>query len=95
MSNAKPICTTKNIVFKATVATSNPANTKHYIGMTASTFKERCRNHKKQFKYSNKTELSKNIWKLKNKNEDFNIKITGQLQNAIFCAQENKKDQFM
>ncbi len=32
---------TKDIVYKATVTTSNTNSTKHYIGMTASTFKER------------------------------------------------------
>ena len=44
--------------------------------MTASTFKERYRNHVKSFqnkKYSNETELSKHIWDLKEKNKDFNI----------------------
>ncbi len=34
-------CMTKDIVYKATVTTSNTNSTKHYIGMTASTFKER------------------------------------------------------
>ncbi len=31
-------CMTKDIVYKATVTTSNTNSTKHYIGMTASTF---------------------------------------------------------
>ncbi len=46
---------------KATVTTSNTNSTKHYIGMTASTFKERYRNHIKSFNqktYSNDTEYS-------------------------------------
>ncbi len=61
-------CMTKDIVYKATITRSNTNSTKHYIGMTASTFKERYRNHIKSFnhkRYSNDTELSKYIWKLK------------------------------
>ncbi len=42
-------CMTKDIVYKATVTTSNTNSTKHYIGMTASTFKERYRNHGNSF----------------------------------------------
>ena len=30
----------KDIVYKATVNTSNTQDTKHYIGMTSNTFKE-------------------------------------------------------
>ena len=35
----------KDIVYKATISTSNEKHTKHYIGMTSSMFKERYRNH--------------------------------------------------
>ncbi len=69
-------CMTKDIVYKATVTTSDTNSTKHYIGMTASTFKERYRNHIKSFnhkRYSNDTELSKYIWKLKDNKQDFDI----------------------
>ena len=44
--------------------------------MTASTFKERKRNHNKSFnhkRYSNDTELSKYIWKLNDNKQDFDI----------------------
>ena len=54
----------KDIVYKATISTSNTNDTKHYIGMPSSTFKERHRNHIKSFthkKYSNETELSKHV----------------------------------
>ncbi len=67
---------TKDIVYKATVTTSNTNSTKHYIGMTASTFKERYRNHIKSFnhkRYSNDTELWKYIRKLKDNKQDFDI----------------------
>ena len=58
---------TNNIIYKATVTTNNTNDTKHYIGMTATTFKERYANHTSSFRHkkdSNKTELSKHIWKL-------------------------------
>ena len=64
-------CMNKDIVYKATISTSNTNDTKHYISMTSSTFKERYRNHIESFthkKYSNETELSKHIWHLKQNN---------------------------
>ena len=67
-------CTTKNVVYKATVTTDDTA--KEYIGMTSNTFKERYRNHAKSFqtkKYSNETELSNYVWQLQEKNKPFNI----------------------
>ena len=70
-------CMNKDIVYKATISTSNANDTKHYIGMTSSTFKERYRNHIRSFthkKYSNETELSKHIWHLKQNKTDFTIK---------------------
>ena len=36
-------CKSKNIVYKATIPTGNTQDTKHYIGMTSNTFKERYR----------------------------------------------------
>ena len=38
-------CMNKDIVYKATISTSNANDTKHYTGMTSSTFKERYMNH--------------------------------------------------
>ena len=70
-------CMSKDIVYKATVITNNTQDTKHYIGMTSLTFKERYRNHIKSFthkKYSNETELSKHVWHLKQNKADFTIK---------------------
>ena len=85
---------TKDIVYKATVTTSNTNSTKHYIGMTASTFKERYRNHIKSFnhkRYSNDTELSKYIWKLKDNKQDFDI-TWSVLKQSIFRIREDQKD---
>ena len=48
-----------------------------HFGVTANTFKERFRNHKKSFtnvKYANETELSKLVWKHKRGKRDYNIK---------------------
>ena len=67
-----------DIVDKATVITNNTQDAKHYIGMTSNTFKERYRNyitcifHIK--KYSNETELSKQVWHLKQNKTDFSMK---------------------
>ena len=44
-------CMTNNIIYKATVTTNNTNDTKHYIGMTATTFKERYANHTSSFRH--------------------------------------------
>ena len=47
-----------------------------YIGLTASEFKTRWRNHKTSFtheKRKNDTELSKSLWQLKDKQEEYSI----------------------
>ena len=53
--------------------------------MTATTFKERYANHTSSFRHkkdSNKTELSKHIWKLKENNQDYTIKWS--ILNTLF-----------
>ena len=70
-------CLTSNVIYNAQVTTNNA--TKNYIGLTEGTFKQRFSQHKATFKhrkYTNSTELSKNIWKLRDNNQDFNIKWT-------------------
>ena len=91
----------KDIVYKATVITNNTQDTKHYIGMTSNTVKERYRNHIKSFthkKYSNETELSKHVWHLKQNKTDFTIKwsiikksisYTGGSKRCNLCLEEN------
>jgi hypothetical protein len=47
-------CMTNNIIYKATVSTvttNNTNDTKHYIRMTATTFKERYANHTSSFRH--------------------------------------------
>lgn len=70
-------CLARNIVYKAEVTSLDDGQTKEYIGMTATTFKERYGNHKKSLKnvrYEKETELSSYIWKLKRSDRDFSIK---------------------
>ena len=45
-------CLSSNIVYKAVVTSAGEGETKEYIGMTATTFKTRYRNHKKSFNYT-------------------------------------------
>ena len=89
-----------NPPFSKNIKTSIALRTKHYIGMTSSTFKERYRNHIKSFthkKYSNETELSKHIWHLKQNKTDFTIKwsimkksisYTGGSKRCNLCLEE-------
>ena len=64
-------CLTPNIVYKAEVENDINNEVKTYIGLTETPFKTRYANHKQSFrhkKHQNSTELSKYIWKLKDKN---------------------------
>ena len=67
-------CLTKEIVYQTTITTKDTTET--YIGLTASEFKTRWRNHKTSFtheKRKNDTELSKSLWQLKDKQEEYSI----------------------
>ena len=67
-------CLKKSLVYKATLSTDN--NSKYYFGLCETTFKTRYYNHQQSFKVSNKrnsTELSKQIWKLKDNNKDYSL----------------------
>ena len=67
-------CLVKSVVYKATVSTIDSSQT--YIGISGGEFKTRFNNHNKSFrhqKYENETELSKAVWTLKRRNQDFNI----------------------
>ena len=58
------MCLTKDLIYQAEVITKEDNDIKTYIGMTAKTFKDRYRNHKKSFediKHENDTELSKHV----------------------------------
>ena len=62
---------TPKIVYQADVRNNTNDQKKFYLGVPETPFKERFRNHKKEFthkKYRNSTELSKYIWQLKDAN---------------------------
>ena len=64
-------CLAKNVIYKATITTTNPDTEKEYIGLCETTFKKRYANHKKSFnheKYKNSTTLSTEFWLLKTNN---------------------------
>ena len=68
-------CLEKNIVYQATVSSSDGA-TEKYVGITAPPFKKRLGNHKKSFKhekYKTETDLSNHTWKLKTEKKSFKI----------------------
>ena len=68
-------CLSKGIVYQVKVTSTNRNET--YVGLTATDFKARFRNHQVSFNNEtrkNDTELSKHIWQLKNKQQHFNIK---------------------
>ena len=79
--NERPLngeCKTSNVLYEARI-NSNLRNyrEKIYKGITASIFKTRYGNHKKSFnniKYYNESELSKEVWIIKNRGGEYNIK---------------------
>ena len=79
-------CQKTNVVYQATVTElppvpnevqNAPPKTHTYVGLTASSFKDRYSNHKKSIKhrkYSKETKLSLKIWELKEEGIDSEIK---------------------
>ena len=68
-------CLSKGIVYQAQVTSASKTET--YVGLTATEFKARFRNHQVSFNnetHKNDTELSKHVWQLKNKEQHFSIK---------------------
>ena len=68
-------CMTNNIVYRATV--SSTQGDKTYIGISGTDFKKRLYNHKASFTNNSKknaTALSKHIWNLKDSNTVYDIK---------------------
>ena len=62
-------CRTKFIIYKASISTPN-SPTQHYFGCCETEFKTRFYNHRQSFNHRNKanaTELSKTLWKYKDK----------------------------
>ena len=62
------------VVYQATITTRDKKET--YIGLTATQFKARYRNHLMSFRHEkrrNETELSKHLWQLKEANKEFDV----------------------
>ena len=84
-------CQQKCVVYKAEVETKS--DKKYYYGMSEGYFKLRFANHQKSFKnrtYENETALSKYVWKVRDKNEDF--KINWSIEKKAFpyrCGSKN------
>ena len=69
-------CSTANIVYKAVVSAPSKPD-KKYFGVAETSFKDRFRNHTRDFrhkKYVNSIELSKYMWKLKEEKITVSIK---------------------
>ena len=67
-------CLVKDVVYQATITTVEGTET--YVGLTATEFKRRWRNHQMSFRHDSKrndTELSKHLWQLKDQKKDFQI----------------------
>ena len=71
-------CLTTNVLYEAEISKDDNADCrKVYKGITELKFKARYANHKKAFnndKYKKDSELSKEVWRLKEKKVDFTIK---------------------
>ena len=81
-------CLTKAIIYQADVITRNSSSAK-YRGLCETTFKERFADHKCSFahkRYSNKTELSNQIWKLKDEGETYSVKFSILLKSCPYRA---------
>ena len=69
-------CLTPRIIYQADVLTNLNDSKKFYIGLADTAFKERYRNHTRDFRnqhYEKSTELSKYIWGLKKKGIEYTI----------------------
>ena len=64
----------KGVIYEATV--KSETETKKYVGLTEGTFKRRLYGHRQSINNNslkNSTELSKYIWHLKEKNEEYDL----------------------
>ena len=69
-------CLTSNIIYRADVYCEAKKDYKFYFGVAQTPFKERFRNHNRDFnhkQYINFTELSKYIWSLKDAGTPYTI----------------------
>ena len=72
-------CQTSSVIYRTDLVNDYNDEEKLYFGLADTTFKERYRNHIRDFiheKYENSTELAKFIWQLKRDNISFLVKWT-------------------
>ena len=70
---------TPKVVYRADVSNDANSNKKIYLVLSETTFKERYRIHKREFRpemFENSTKLPKYIWQLKRSNINFTIKYS-------------------
>ena len=70
---------TPSVIYPADLIYDSNDEEKFYFGLVNTTFKERYRNHVRDYKhekYENSTELAKYIWQLKRDNISFSVKWT-------------------
>ena len=74
-------CLDNNIIYQASVHSIQDNCTETYVGLTATSFKDRLATHNQSIKFrdKNQTTLSKHIWSLKDRGKEFKIsyKIIG------------------
>ena len=86
-------CLKTGIIYKALVKTSNDEI--NYIGASEGQFKQRYHNHTKSFrhrKYEKDSELSKHIWKLKDKGTPYEIEWSVEACAAPYTSGSKKCD---
>ena len=70
-------CQAPSVIYRTGVVNDSNDEEKFYFGLADTTFKERYRNHIRDFKnekYENSTELAKYIWQLKCDSISFSVK---------------------
>ena len=86
-------CQTESLVYRAQVTSLQSNITKDYIGLSEPPFKLRYANHLTSFrhaKYENSTELSKHVWALKQREEDFDV-TWSIVEKARACSSGSRK----
>ena len=71
-------CLTESVVYQATVTKEDGSATETYVGLTEGPFKSRILNHISSFrnpKIKHGTELSKDVWNLKNSKTPHSVRL--------------------
>ena len=86
-------CLQKCFVYQAQVDSAN--SRKYYLGMSKDEFKTRYNNHAMSSRnkgHENRTELSKFVWELKDKGEDFTIKWSVAAKASLYICDSKRCD---